>query len=723
MRFDSHGLFWEDTDYKTEKKQDLLAEEGWVQVFPGFWAEEWKLETVEDPRTICMGLDTAYALARANKTGEKRTPPEPVWLAPDYLPGLEEARRFDIPLLTDNELVDLSLEVFTKGTRHKLIFDIECYGNYFLIAFISLELGKVTYLELSDDAWLDCPKLRWIFENFCVVGFNSNNYDIHIAAMAVNGCSTAMMKSATTAIIEYQERGWDILRHYKVKKLDCDHIDLVEVAPLFASLKIYGGRMHSRRMQDLPFHPDTVLSEPQRAIVRWYCVNDLRTTVELHDKLIKELVLREEMSKEYGVDLRSKSDAQIAEAVIAHEIETLNHCRAHAPKIDPGTVYRYRAPAFLQYSTPLMQGVLNTVCGVDFVVSEYGNIGLPQTLKDLAIRMNQSTYKMGIGGLHSTEKSAAHYAGPNVILKDVDVTSYYPFIILNLGLYPQHLGPNFLIVFRTLVERRVAAKRAGNKTVADSLKIVVNGTFGKLGSMYSILYSPDLLIQVTITGQLSLLLLIERLELAGIPVVSANTDGIVIKCPKPKEAVMDAIVKQWEKDTGFDTEETLYKALFSRDVNNYIAVKDPSTWKEGDSLEDRVKTKGVFATSGLSKNPQNEICVDAIKELLINNKPVQETIRTCSDISKFVNVRTVKGGAVKLYGQGQPGLFLGKAIRWYYGKDIPGEIVYAKSGNKVPKSDGAQPLMDLPDVFPSDVDYEWYERETLKILKQIDYMT
>lgn len=723
MRFDSHGLFWEDTDYKTEKKQDLLTEEGWVQVFPGFWAEEWKLETVEDPRSVCMGLDSAYALARANKTGEKRTPPEPVWLAPDYLPGLEEARKFDIPLLTDNELVDLSLEVFTKGTRHKLIFDIECYGNYFLIAFISLELGKVTYLELSDDAWLDCPKLNWIFENFCVVGFNSNNYDIHIAAMAVNGCSTAMMKSATTAIIEYNERGWDILRHYKVKKLNCDHIDLVEVAPLFASLKIYGGRMHSRRMQDLPFHPDTVLSEPQRAIVRWYCVNDLRTTVELHNKLIKELVLREEMSKEYGVDLRSKSDAQIAEAVIAHEIETLNHCRAHAPKIDPGTVYRYRAPAFLQYSTPLMQGVLNTVCGVDFVVSEYGNIGLPQTLKDLAIRMNQSTYKMGIGGLHSTEKSAAHYAGPNVILKDVDVTSYYPFIILNLGLYPQHLGPNFLIVFRTLVERRVAAKRAGNKTVADSLKIVVNGTFGKLGSMYSILYSPDLLIQVTITGQLSLLLLIERLELAGIPVVSANTDGIVIKCPKPKEAVMDAIVKQWEKDTGFDTEETLYKALFSRDVNNYIAVKDPSTWKEGDSLEDRVKTKGVFAASGLSKNPQNEICVDAIKELLINNKPVQETIRTCTDVSKFVNVRTVKGGAVKLYEQGQPGLFLGKAIRWYYGKDIPGEIVYAKSGNKVPKSDGAQPLMDLPDVFPSDVDYEWYEKETLKILKQIDYMT
>lgn len=721
MRLDSQGLFWEDTDYKTEKKQNLLIEQGWVQVFPGFWAEQWRVDKGEDIRSICLGMEKAYSIARANKTGEKRQPPEPVWLSPDYLPGLEEARRFDIPLLTDEELVQLSLEVLRTGKRHKLAFDIESYGNFFLIAFISIELGKVTYLELSEDAQLDCRKLKWIFDNFCVVGFNSNNYDIHIAAMAVHGCSTAMMKSATAAIIEHGERGWDVLKHYKVPKLECDHIDLVEVAPLFASLKIYGGRMHSKRMQDLPFHPDTVLTEPQRAIVRWYCVNDLTTTVELHNQVLKELELREEMSKEYGVDLRSKSDAQIAEAVIGAEVEKLNHCRAHRPQIEPGTAYRYRVPHFIRYSTPLMNSVLTKVANANFIVSEHGNVGLPQELKDLSITMNQSTYRMGIGGLHSTEKSTAHFSDHNYRLIDKDVTSYYPMIILNLGLYPHHLGPNFLLVYRSLVERRVQAKKQKNKTVADSLKIVVNGSFGKLGSKYSILYSPDLLIQVTITGQLSLLMLIERLELAGIPVVSANTDGVVIKCPRKLEGTMEAIVQQWEKDTGFGTEETPYKALFSRDVNNYIAVKDPSTWEEGDDLDDRVKTKGVFAKPGLSKNPQNEICVLAIKELLINNRAIHSTIRECRDITKFLNVRTVKGGAVKLYDQNEPGVFLGKAIRWYYGKDVPGEIVYATSGNRVPKSDGAQPLMDLPDEFPSDVDYEWYERETLKILRQIDY--
>lgn len=708
MRVDSIGLFWQDTDYRVEKQQDVVKKHGWVEVFPGFWAEQWRLDKGEPAKQICMKLEAAYQEAKG-KT-EKRTPPEPVWLEPDYLPNLEEARAFKFDLFTDEELVEASMD-WIYGTKHKLAFDIECYGNYFLIAFISLKLRKVIYFEMVQGQVLEIQKLHWVMTNFTIIGFNSNNYDIPIASLALNGCSTLQLKSATAAIIEHGESASQVLRHYKAKRLACDHIDLVEVAPLFASLKIYGGRMHAPRMQDLPFHPDTVLSEDQIIIVRWYCVNDLETTVLLHDKLITELDLRSELSNDYGVDLRSKSDAQIAEAVIRKEIEAMSGHRIEPPYIEPGSICYYRVPHFIKYQTPLMQGVLRTIASEPFVVSEKGNIGLPERIKQLKITIANSTYKLGIGGLHSTEKSAAHYSDHKYLLVDRDVTSYYPFIILNLGLYPQHLGPNFLTVYRSIVERRIAAKRSGNKKVANSLKIVINGSFGKLGNKYSVLYSPDLLIQVTITGQLSLLMLIERLELAGISVVSANTDGLVIKCERAREFEMDTIVQQWERDTGFETEATLYKALYSRDVNNYLAVKDPSTVEDGD---ERVKTKGVFARAGLSKNPQSEICIDAIEALLLDNVAISETIQSCRDASKFVSVRTVKGGAVK------DGEYLGKAIRWYYAADETGEIVYASSGNKVPKSDGARPLMQIPDQLPDDVDYDYYEKETLKMLRAMD---
>jgi len=184
-----------------------------------------------------------------------------------------------------------------------------------------------------------------------------------------------------------------------------------------------------------------------------------------------------------------------------------------------------------------MKRVLADIEAYEFIVGEDGYCKAPEALENLQIHIGESVYQMGMGGLHSCEKRAAHIADGTFTLVDRDVTSYYPAIILNCGLYPEHLGEGFLEVYRGLVDRRLTAKRAKNKVVADSLKITINGTFGKLGSKWSALYSPNLLFQVTITGQLGLLMLIEAFELAQIGVVSANTDGVVTKVPTGLENV------------------------------------------------------------------------------------------------------------------------------------------------------------------------------------------
>ena len=54
------------------------------------------------------------------------------------------------------------------------------------------------------------------------------------------------------------------------------------------------------------------------------------------------------------------------------------------------------------------------------------------------------------------------------------------------------------------------------EVIANGGKIVLNGTFGKLFSLFSIFFSPQQGISTTVGGQLSLLMLIERLEIAGI---------------------------------------------------------------------------------------------------------------------------------------------------------------------------------------------------------------
>jgi DNA polymerase elongation subunit (family B) len=161
------------------------------------------------------------------------------------------------------------------------------------------------------------------------------------------------------------------------------------------------------------------------------------------------------------------------------------------------------------------------------------------------------------------------------------------------------------------------------------LKIAVNGTFGKQGNMYSTIYAPKLLIQTTVTGQLGLLLLIEACELANFEVVSANTDGFVTKIPKVRRAEFDAIVRAWEAATGFETEATKYAALYSRDVNNYIAVKDGGSCKAKGTYSER----GSALNSALSKNPEALICSDAVQAFLSNGTPIEQTINECCDDS------------------------------------------------------------------------------------------
>jgi len=285
-------------------------------------------------------------------------------------------------------------------------------------------------------------------------------------------------------------------------------------------------------------------------------------------------------------------------------------------------------------------------------------------------------------------------AGEGYVLFEADVAGYYPSIILQQGVEPENMRGNFLPVYQSIFDRRIAAKRSGDKATADTLKISLNGSFGKLGSKWSVLYAPNLMIQTTITGQLCLLMLIEMLECVGVAVVSANTDGVVILAKKADHGAVDQVVWDWQMATSYELEMTHYKSIHSRDVNNYIAVK----------IDGSTKGKGLFSSQSLSKNPDFPIIAEALSEHLSGGSDFRDVIRGCKDVTKFISVRKVTGGA-KWRNE-----LLGKSVRFYYSNAVEqGEaITYVKTGNTVPKSNGAKPLMTLPSTAPSDIDLERY---------------
>lgn len=612
-------------------------------------------------------------------------------------------------------------------TKATVVFDIESYPNLFLVALKNVDTQEVLTVECVDDNPLtpaDADLLRDIITTDLCVGFNSNSYDMPMVWASLAGRTAAELYRITQAIIVDGAHTWEVERAYKFRTKASDHIDLIEVAPLKGDdegtgsegfptgLKIYNGRLHGRRMQDLPFKVGSHLTADQIDIVRDYCINDLAATELLLSALAEPIQLRNEMSVEYRQDLRSKSDAQIAEAVIKREVEKLTGRPVGKPPNEPAGEFFYEPPGFIGYQTPYMQDVLEQVRSIPIIVNEFGRVKAPG-FNDFHINIGKSTYKIGIGGIHSQESCRSLYSTDTHTLLDRDVASYYPALIINNDLSPLALGEHFMPIYRSIRDRRLEAKRNKQKVVAESLKITINGCFGKLGQPGSILYAPKQMISTTLTGQLALLMAIEEVELSGIAVVSANTDGFTSMVPHDQREQFNDIMVAWEARTSFETEEVAYRSMHNRDVNNYIAIKQNGYHKG----------KGVFANpwsatppdyrGQLSKNPQTTICVDAVVAYLTACTPIADTVQACTDIRRFVTVRKVNGGASW---QGQ---FLGKAVRWYYAKNQFAPIHYATNGNRVPKSDGAMPCMELPSVLPADIDHDWYVREAESMLVDI----
>ena len=617
------------------------------------------------------------------------------------------------------------------------VLDIETYPNYFLILIRRLVDGKVfTYEMQHDDDPPNWDHLARVLRKYKIITFNGLTFDMPIVFLAMAGASIAELKEAASRIIEGGLRFWEVENAFGIKVPKwLDHIDLMEPNPAVRqSLKVLNGRLHGRWMQELPYHHASMLTEEQMDFVRTYCINDLDATELLFNALVDAIELREQVSDMVGQDVRSKSDAQMGQVIIKKRVADATGKKAEKAEFKAGFSFKYKAPACIKFETPQLQEVLRNIQQHTFITDKDGKVDLPKWIADTLIKIGPSTFQMGIGGLHSTESNRGIKATNIHKIVSVDVSSFYPAILLNSSLYPKALGKIFLNVYRAIRDERVAAKKAKDKVKDKTFKIVLNGCFGLLGNRWSVIYAPDLMIAVTLTGQLSLLMLIERAHLAGIEAISANTDGVEFYCPvefyegldgdRIRGGKLKEITEGWERDTGYVLEAVEYIALYNQSVNSYFALKaDGGHKRKGPLSNPWSKDPSDFDLRGqMMKSPQMTICSDAALYFLKNGTPIEDTIRNCKDVRQFITVMTATGGAT------WRDEYLGKVVRYYWSTD--GDAIFkvkahAKTGNrpKVSKTDGSKPIMELPDdlLVPADVDYDRYIRETHKILEEIGY--
>lgn len=216
--------------------------------------------------------------------------------------------------------------------------------------------------------------------------------------------------------------------------------------------------------------------------------------------------------------------------------------------------------------------------------------------------------------------------------------------MVNFSVAPKHMNEGcFVKLVQWLRDTRVAAKHSTEDYIdgipkgvlAEVLKIVINSLYGKLGDENSEICDRLAVLKVTINGQLLIMMLCEELELNGIEVVSANTDGIVVKLYKKDKIKFDEIAEKWKEVTKFGADSEEYNCYINRDINNYLV----------EEINGKISYKGdlnpkMYATD-LKKGYDMPIVAQAVVNYFINNKPIMETLYECKNILDFCKTQNV----------------------------------------------------------------------------------
>lgn len=386
-----------------------------------------------------------------------------------------------------------------------------------------------------------------------------------------------------------------------------------------------------------------------------YNINDIESTSALLDRCKKDIDLRLAIEDEYGVKVLSKDGVNIGMKILTHkylektgltwwDIKDLRSPQAYISLKDV-------ILSFIKYDSPILKSVLDEM--KTQVVSP-GRKGYEKNFVFGGLR-----YTVGVGGIHSKNDPEIIIPAEDEMLIDIDVASLYPSMLIEYGFYPKHLGPEFLEVYSQIRSERIEAKHNGDKIKDSTLKLALNGLSGNLQNEHNFCYSTFAAMQIRINGQLLLLMLAEKLVELGCRIVQANTDGLFVLLKKSIYDKVNNVCREWEQLTKLTLEEDRFEAMYQYAINDYIAVKEGYTdirdrFLAGEQIvqkkktgelyksieqiqDDYIKQKGMFITKvQLGKGLTPKIIPEAVIKYFVDGIPVEDTIKGCKDIKKFL---------------------------------------------------------------------------------------
>lgn len=565
-----------------------------------------------------------------------------------------------------------------------LVYDIEVFQNIFHCTVKNTEEDKLYLFEISsrknqitelvqffkqfdniEGSWNKSYTTEYQFQsNIIFAGYNNIHYDNPIINYIIDYynilvnlpcyriCQSIFNLSKTITLSkEGEEDKWKKWKYQQWFE-SFDLLTMLYSTKLRVSLKEMQVTMQYPNIQEFLYDWDTPLIESKFDEMIQYNINDVESTTELLNRCKKDIDLRIGIEDEYGVRVLSKDGVNIGMKIITQKyLEktglTWNQIKDLRSPMDYIPLKDIILP-FVKYEDPILQEMLETL--KKQTVSP-GRKGYEYTFIFKGLK-----YTIGVGGIHSVNTPEIIIPKANEILIDCDVASLYASMIIEHKFYPKHLGKEFLEVYSQIKKERIEAKHNGNKVKDQTLKLALNGLSGNLQNEHNFCYSPSAVMKVRINGQLLLLMLAEKLTNINCKIINANTDGLFLICKKNRYEDYQKVCKEWEELTSLVLEEDRFESMYQYAINDYIAVKEGFKGnleklhrgeevknKKGELYnvntlrEDYIKTKGMFITKVLlGKGLSPKIIPEAIINYFVENIPVEQTIKECKDIRRFL---------------------------------------------------------------------------------------
>jgi len=599
-------------------------------------------------------------------------------------------------------------------------FALTAFPGHSCVGFIIPGNGRWhTYWYDGEPGMVTEALRRFRSEGRILVGYDPAGHETHLLAGILAGCDPYKLSLQLTAAS--QQEGY-----YRPRPaaLPCEYIDLamrLSVRGQSPSLTSVAANLGEAIIAESPFPPGTVLTDEQWEGARAFNQVVLWQVWAVLEHLLPEIQAIETLAPEVGRDLRSVPKAQVVEELFKSHYHRKTGRLPVQPQ-PPREVTYQPVAGVRRPRTPEAAAWFDTVTTQPMKVGEQGRVTVPVA----KFRIGRTRLSGGGGGLHSQDAPALHISGPKHQIVSIDVSSFYPSLIALKGITPRAYGEHGQAIFREILDRRMDLKRRISQAAGEAkerlerqsyaLKIVLNATFGKMGSSYSTLYDPESLVRVTISGQLMMLDLVERLTAADIRILSVNTDGLTLRCRRDQP--WRQVVEEWQAETGMRLDIEPIQRLAVMATNCYaVKGRDGKHKRRGKTLRGDIDTSHV---------PSFLVDNDAIAAALLDDVPPEITIRNCTDPIRFCTVTRLTpkvARAVLRTNSTQAEIELARVTRWYKRRGAGNCIVHTLESGLTRTLAGATDVGVVPDLskglVPQDVDYSWYIKEARKQLQKV----